>query len=209
MKTTILTLSIAAMLAATAPAIAQSSDTPQVSEETTKPKTDRKRLFKAGGLGCLAGGAAAFLSGKRDKALTGCAIGAAVGGVGSYRAQLKEAEELADRARAAGMTATVQTKEVDADGEKVQSLAQVAIAYDPATVANGDESTAQVFDRISSLAKKSKTPLTIAVEGRNAKACQVPLAELTLRGTFPPATAVDNCGSGQARILISPVPDLT
>lgn len=220
MKATILTLSLTAVLAA-GPALAQNtvgatsydahdgSPVGAQAQPAEKPKTDRKRLFKAGGMGCLAGGAVAFLSGKRDKALAGCVVGAAAGSIMSYRKQLDEAEELAEQARAAGMTAQVQTKEVEAEGQKVQSLSQVAIAYDPATVSGRDESTAQVYDRISALAKKSNTPLTITVEGRDARACQIPLAELHLRRTFPPATPVDNCGQGQSRILISPVPDLT
>lgn len=221
MKTQLLTISLTALLAA-GPALGQESvgtasyeahdgsPVGATEQPAEKPKADRKRLWKAGGLGCLAGGAAAFLSGKRDKALTGCVLGAAVGSVASYRKQMEEAEELAEQARAAGMTAQVQTKEVQADdGQKVQALSQVVIVYDPATVAQRDAKTVEVFDRISALAKKSNAPLTIAVEGSDISACQVPLTELYARGTFPPATAVDNCGQGQARILISPMPDLT
>ena len=61
----------------------------------------------------------------------------------------------------------------------------------------------------AALAKKSKEPLSIESQGKNEKACQIPLAELSARGSFPPAKAIDGCGRGKSQIVISPVPDLT
>lgn len=219
MKTQILSLSIAALIAATSvSAHAQDANNGTSDQyvgnsagvEVAQPerRTDRRRLFKAGGIGCLTGGAVALLSGKRDQALAGCAVGAAVGGIASYREQLNEARELAAEAQAAGMTAAVETKHVEADGKPTEALDRLAIAYDPASMTARDPKTVAVLDKISELAKRSKTPLTIEVEGRNRTACQVPLAELYARATFPPATAVDRCGQGQAQIVISPVPDV-
>lgn len=212
MKNLIVSLSVAAMLATSvAPAMAQ--DATPASTETAKPdkpKADKKRLFKAGGLGCLTGGVVAFLSGKKDKALTACAIGAAVGSVASYKKQMDEARELAAQAQAAGMTATVATKEATTKtGEKVEALDSVVIAYDPASMSARDPQTVAVLDKISALAKRSKEPLTIAVEGRDMRACQIPLAELSARDTFPPAKAIDKCGQGKPQLVITPVPDLT
>lgn len=211
MKTSVLPLILAATLVATTPVLAQ--DTPHTEQATTnaeKPKTDKKRLFKSGALGCVGGGALAYLTGKKDKALTACAVGAAVGSVASYRKQMDEARALQQEAQAAGMTATVSTKEATAKtGEKVDAFAGMVIPYDTESVAARDPKNAKVYDRIAAFAQRSKEPLTIALEGRDQKACQIPLAELHARNAFPPATAVDNCGKGKPQILITPVPDVS
>ncbi|GAB3513027.1 hypothetical protein [Pseudoxanthomonas daejeonensis] len=213
MKISVLSLALAATLVAAAPVLAQQQASPtteQTDAKPAKPKADKKRLFKSGALGCLGGGALAYLTGKKDKALAACAVGAAVGSIASYRKQLDEARALQQEAQAAGMTATVSTKQATAkSGEKVEALDAVVIAYDPASMSARDPKTVAVLDKISALAKKSKEPLSIAVSGRDQKACQIPLAELHARGSFPPATAVDNCGKGKTQILITPVPDVS
>ncbi|WP_414608281.1 hypothetical protein [Stenotrophomonas pavanii] len=212
MKNLIVSLSVVAMLATSvAPAMAQDATSPPTETAAPdKPKTDKKRLFKAGGLGCLAGGAVALLSGKKDKAVAACAVGAAVGSVASYKKQMDEVRELAAQAQAAGMAATVATKEATAQsGEKVEALDSVVIAYDPASMSARDPQTVAVLDKISALAKRSKEPLTIAAEGRDMRACQIPLTELSARDTFPPAKAIDKCGQGKPQLVITPVPDLT
>lgn len=211
MKNLTLSLTLAATLVATAPVLAQDSPTTeQVEAAPAKPKADKRRLFKSGALGCVGGGALAYLTGKKDKALAACAVGAAVGSVASYRKQMDEARELQREAEAAGMTATVATKEATAKtGEKVEALDSVVIAYDPASMSARDPKTTAVLDKIAALAQRSREPLTIAVEGRDQKACQIPLAELHARSAFPPATAVDNCGKGKPQIVITPVPDVS
>lgn len=206
MKTSVLPLILAATLVAATPVLAQDATAIQ----SQKPKTDKKRLFKSGALGCLGGGALAYLTGKKDKALAACAVGAAVGSVASYKKQMDEARALQKEAEAAGMSATVATKEATAkSGEKVEALDSVVIAYEPASMSARDPKTVAVLDKIAALAKKSKEPLTIAVEGRDQKACQIPLAELHARGSFPPAKAIDRCGKGKPQILITPVPDVS
>ncbi|EMR0512911.1 hypothetical protein RY963_000915 [Stenotrophomonas maltophilia] len=212
MKNLIVSLSVVAMLATSVvPAMAQDATSPSTeTAKADKPKADKKRLWKAGGLGCLTGGAVALLSGKKDKAVAACAVGAAVGSVASYKKQMDEVRELAAQAQAAGMAATVATKEATAQsGEKVEALDSVVIAYDPASMSARDPQTVAVLDKISTLAKRSKEPLTIAAEGRDMRACQIPLAELSARDTFPPAKAIDKCGQGKPQLVITPVPDLT
>lgn len=216
MKTTALSVVLLAALASPAHAITAvvppGANVPghsEVPSEKAKPSADHKRLFKAGGLGCITGALGGLLSKDRKAAIAGCAIGGAVGSIASYREQMKEARELAAAAQAAGMPATIQTKQVQAQQQTVEALDQVVIAYDPASMSARDAKTAAVLDRIAVLAKKSRAPLTITAEGRDRNACQVPLAELHSRGTFPPATAVDRCGQGKPQLLISPVPDLT
>jgi len=210
MKTFVLSLALAATLVAAAPVLAQDSAPTTEQAQPAKPKADKKRLFKSGALGCVGGGALAYLTGKKDKALAACAIGAAAGTVASYRKQMDEARELQAEAQAAGMTATVSTKEAVAkSGEKVEAFAGMAIPYDVESVAARDPKNAKVYDRIAAFAQRSKEPLTITLEGRDQKACQIPLAELHARSAFPPATAVDRCGSGKPQILITPVPDVS
>ena len=83
MKSPILSLTIAAVLAASTPALAQDTAPAAEQSQPSKPKADKKRLFKAGGIGCITGGALAYLTGNKKKALASCAVGAAVGsGVG-------------------------------------------------------------------------------------------------------------------------------
>ena len=214
MKTSLLALAITAMLASTSCAstggLATSFVSPSASQDhAAKPKADGKRLFKAGGIGCLTGALGGLFSGNKKAAIAGCVVGGAVGSIASYQAQMAEARQLAAEAQAAGMTATIETKEVEAEGQKVPALETLALDYDPASMTARDAKTFDVLDKIAALAKKSKTPLTITAQGRNTQACKVPLAELSARGTFPPAKAVDRCGQGKPQLLISPVPDLT
>lgn len=212
MKTPLLALAITAMLATTSCATTGGLAgfvSPQYNSDAA-PKTDGKRTLKAGGIGCLTGALGGLFTGNKNAAITGCLAGGVIGSVASYQAQMTEARELASEAQAAGMTAHVTTKQVEADnGEKVPALDQVVIAYEPASMIARDAKTLDVMDKIAALAKKSKIPLTITAEGRVNKSCQILLAELSARGAFPAATAIDRCGQGKAQILISPVPDLT
>ena len=210
MKTSVLSLTLAAVLTASVPALAQDSAPADNTEQPAKPKTDKKRIFKSGAIGCAAGGALAFLTGKKDKALAACAVGAVVGSVASYKKQLDEARALQQEAQAAGIPATVTTKQVQAkSGEQVEALDAITLPYNPASMTARDPETVRVLDKIAALAKKSKEPLSIESHGKNEKACQIPLAELSARGSFPPAKAVDKCGQGKSQIVITPVPDLT
>ena len=122
MKRFILTLTIAALLA---PGLSFAQD-------STRPepqKTNKLRLFKAGGIGCAAGAGIALLTGKKDKALTVCAAGAIVGGIASYQAQLKEFRELEAEAKAAGLDAQVHTKTVETKDGQAEALDKLVIRY--------------------------------------------------------------------------------
>ena len=57
-------------------ALAQFNPSEQAASSEAKPKTDKKRVFKAGGFGCVAGGALAYLTGKKDRAVAACAAAA-------------------------------------------------------------------------------------------------------------------------------------
>jgi len=177
--------------------------------EPEAPRTDRTRLFKAGGLGCVGGSALALLTGKRDRALTACAAGAAVGAATSYVQQQRElADETAAAARAAGMQAEVITTEAMVDGERQPVVESLPLAYDPADMKRLDAATHTFFDKLAALLNKSSNGLTVRFEGRDVAACQVPIVELAKRGALAKVTVDDRCGNGEHRIVVTPVPDL-
>lgn len=177
--------------------------------EPEAPRTDRTRLFKAGGLGCVSGSALALLTGKRDRALAACAAGAAVGATTSYVQQQRElADEAAEAARAAGMRADVVTTEATIDGERQPVLESLPLAYDPADMKRLDAATQTFFDKLAALLNKSSNGLTVRFEGRDVVACQVPIVELAKRGALSKVTVDDHCGQGDHRIVVTPVPDV-
>ncbi len=204
MKRFILTLRIAALLA---PGLSFAQDTPQPEPQK---KTDKLRLFKAGGIGCAAGAGIALLTGKKDKALTACAAGAVVGGFASYRAQVQEAQEVADAARAAGLDAQVHTKIVQANDNDgpVEALDKLVIRYPAADMQQVSAKTAATLDKLAALLKASKEKLTVGFSGADAAVCQVPVVELAKRGALQNATVDDQCGRGDYAITVSPIPEV-
>ncbi|WP_323162912.1 hypothetical protein [Stenotrophomonas maltophilia] len=202
MKRFILTLTIAALLA---PGLSFAQDTPQPEPQK---KTDKLRLFKAGGIGCAAGAGIALLTGKKDKALTACAAGAVVGGVASYRAQVQEAQEVADAAKAAGLDAQVHTKTVEAKDGQAEALDKLVIRYPAADMQPVSAKTGATLDKLVALLKASKEKLTVGFSGADAAVCQVPVVELAKRGALRSATVDDQCGRGDYAITVSPIPDV-
>ncbi|HEL4843870.1 hypothetical protein N5C18_19210 [Stenotrophomonas sp. GD03930] len=174
-----------------------------------KPKADKKRLFKAGGIGCVAGGAIALLTGKKDKALGACAAGAAVGASASYVNQQREhAEQAADAARAAGMKAEVVTKTETVEGKQEAVLDSLRLNYNPTDMKRLDSDTRAFLDKFAGLLNKSSNGLTVVFQGADKAACQVPIVELAKRGALSKVTVDDRCGSGEPVIVVTPVPDV-
>lgn len=202
MKRFILTLTIAALLA---PGLSFAQVTPQPEPQK---KTDKLRLFKAGGIGCAAGASIALLTGKKDKALTACAAGAVVGGVASYRAQVQEAQEVADAAKAAGLVAQVHTKTVEAKDGQAEALDKLVIRYPAADMQPVSAKTGATLDKLAALLKASKEKLTVSFSGADAAVCQVPVVELAKRGALQNVTVDDQCGRGDYAITVSPIPDV-
>ena len=176
--------------------------------EAPQPSTDKRRIAKSAGIGCLAGGALVFLTGKKDKAVAACAAGAVVGGVASYRKQLKEAEAVADAARDAGLDARVETKTVNANDGQAEALDALIIGYRPADMAPVSPRTAASLDKLAVLITSSTNELTVRFEGTNRSVCDVPRAELDRRGALSKAKVVDGCGLGAYRVVVSPMPKL-
>lgn len=176
--------------------------------EAPQPSTDKRRMAKSAGIGCLAGGALAVLTGKKDKAVAACAAGAVVGGVASYRNQLKEAEAIADAARDAGLDARVETKTVNANDGQAEALDALIIGYRPADMAPVSPRTAASLDKLAVLITSSANELTVRFEGISRSVCDVPRAELDRRGALSKAKVVDGCGSGAYRVVVSPMPAL-
>lgn len=188
---------------------AQTNPSETVASTEAKPKTDKKRVFKAGGIGCVAGGALAYLTGKKDRAVAACAAGAAVGATASYVKQQREhAEEAADAARAAGMKAEVVTKTAAIEGKQETVLDSLRLNYDPADMKRLDASTQAFLDKFAGLLTKSTNGLTVVFQGTDKVACQVPIVELAKRGALSKVTVDDRCGKGEHLIVVTPVPDV-
>lgn len=182
---------------------------PTTTEEAQAPskRTDRRRLFRAGGIGCATGAIAGLFTGDKKSALRGCAIGAAVGGFASWQAQLKEAREVEAAAKAAGMKAEVHTEDAtDEEGNSGPKLQSLVIDYEASQMQSMGTDTQAMLDRLAGLTTRAKNELTIRFEGTTA--CAVPLAELNRRGALERHTVIDACGSGSHRIVISPIPDV-
>ncbi len=157
MKRFILTLTIAALLA---PGLSFAQDTP-----ARTPEEDRQAAPVQGGRDCCAAGAGiALLTGKKDKALTACAAGAVVGGVASYRAQVQEAQAVADAAKAAGLDAQVHTKTVEAKDGQAEALDKLVIRYPAADMQPVSAKTAATLDKLAALLKASKEKLTVSLQ---------------------------------------------
>jgi len=118
------------------------------------------------------------------------------------------ADETAQAARAAGIQAEVVTTEATVDGEKQPVLESLPLAYDPADMKRMNPATQNFFDKLAALLSKSSNGLTVRFEGRDAAACQVPIVELAKRGALAKVTVDDRCGSGEHRIVVTPVPDV-
>ncbi len=201
MKRFILAISIAALLA---PGLSFA----QEGVPAEPQKSNKRRMFKAGGIGCLAGGGLAYLTGKKDKAAAACAAGAVVGGIASYRAQVKEAQEVAEAAKAAGLDARVQTKAVETKDGQAEALDKLVIKYPVADMKSLNPATANTLDKLGALLKSSKEKLTVSFSGADTAVCAVPLVELAKRGALANATVQDVCGTGDYAITVSPIPDV-
>lgn len=200
MKRFALTFTIAALLA---PGISFAQDAAPAEPQ----KTNKLRLFKAGGIGCAAGAGIALLIGKKDKALTACAA-AAVVGVASYRAQVQEAQQVADAAKAAGLDAQVHTTTIQAKDGQAEALDKLVILYPAADMQPVSAKTAATLDKLAALLKASKEKLTVSFSGADTAVCQVPVFELAKRGALQNATVDDQCGRGDYAITVSPIPDV-
>lgn len=198
-----LTLTIAALLA---PGLALAQDT----TPPERQKTNKLRLFKAGGIGCAAGAGIALLTGKKAKALTACAAGAVVGGIASYRAQLNEAKEVAEAAKAAGLDAQVHTKTVATEDGQAEALDALTIRYKPEDMQGSNPKTAVTLDKLAGLLKASKNQLTIRFEGGDLAVCPIPAEELHRRGALTGHRSEVACGENNEPFLIrvTPIPDL-
>ena len=170
-------------------------------------RTDRGRVAKSAGIGCAVGAGLAVLLGKKDDALKGCAAGAVVGGVASWRKQVNEAREVEQAAREAGMDAQVRTvQERDEDGKQGEKLQALVIEYDAADMRAMTPKTEQTLDRLAALLRGAKNELTVRFEGANG--CAVPLQALEQRDALTNHEVVNACGKGPNRITVSPLPDV-
>jgi hypothetical protein len=201
MKRLILAITISALLA---PGLSFAQDTAQPEPQ----KTNKFRVLKAGGIGCLAGGGLALITGNKKKAAVACAAGAVIGSAASYRAQLKEFRELEAEAKAAGLDAQVHTKTVAAKDGQAEALDKLVIRYPAGDMQPVSPKTGETLDRMAALLKASKLKLTVSFSGSKSSVCQVPVVELAKRGALQNVTVEDRCGQGDYAITVSPIPDV-
>ncbi|MGY6517215.1 MAG: hypothetical protein ACXIUZ_00670 [Lysobacteraceae bacterium] len=202
-----LALSIAASLV-----LAGCASTGTGSPFASSGNTDRAGIARGAGIGCLAGGGVALITGRRDLATRACVAGAVAGGVVAYRQQLSAARDLAAEAEQAGASAEVTTRTVEATddrGQPVQeeALEQLVIDLDPADASSQGERTTRILDRAAAMADASRTPVVIRVEGSRADRdwmTQRLRAGLSAQTT---ATVVERVGDSP-RLVLSPIPDV-
>jgi outer membrane murein-binding lipoprotein Lpp len=176
----------------------------QQSQETAG--TDKKRVAKSAGIGCALGAVGAYMLGRKDDALAGCAAGAVIGGVASYRKQLNEARAVEAAAKDAGWSAQVKTREIEADDGKTEAFDGLVINYDPASMSNPTAKTMATLDRLAKLLDASKDSVTVRFEGSDTS-CLLPRAYLDNQGALKRHTVEERC-KGASRIVITPVPQI-
>lgn len=204
MKRFALTLTIAALLA---PGLSTAQESRQPEPQK---RTDKLRMFKAGGIGCLAGGGLAYLTGKKDKAAVACAAAAVVGGIASYRTQVKEAQEVADAAKAAGLDAQIRVKTIQTQDGQAEALDALTIRYKPEDMAPVNQKTSATLDKLAALINRSNIQLTVRFEGGDLAVCPIPFDELQSRGALKGHKAEVACGENGEPFLIrvTPIPDV-
>lgn len=197
---------------ATAPKQAEqqqdAKDLPPVQVDGQRPAgPDHKQAVEKGLKGCGIGAIAGALLGVDPNAA--CAVGGLIGAGISYRQQLKQAREVEAAAHAAGLRAQVSTQQsVDQRGRKQEGLGSLVIAYEPADMKSMDAKTTAMFDKLAGLATKAKNQLTFRFEGADSLACQIPMMELQQRGALANHLVENACGSGENRMVVTPMPEL-
>jgi hypothetical protein len=178
-RTAALALGIAAAITALGwAAVGHAQDVPAAASTVQTQSAHHAEFLgalKGGAIGCLAGGILGKLT--HHSVLKSCAVGGAtgavIGGVRAYREQMREAQALAEQARAAGATADIQTRDVRAqseDGgtENTAALKTMTLHLDEQGVAGRTADTRSILARAAALAAQSKTPVTLSVTGSSA-----------------------------------------
>lgn len=188
----------------------KTEEKPKAAPASTSQGVDKKRTAKAAGLGCVVGGLADkfLLKGSNKQALGACAAGGLIGGLGSYSAQMKEAKELEAAAKAAGLNAQVETKQVEENGKQVEVLQSLTIKYSPEDLKAMNAETVQVFDKVARLSTKASNELTFTVTGKDKATCLIPVNELVKRNAIGSHKVDNKCGSGDYQLVITPIPDI-
>lgn len=173
---------VALAVALAVPMVCQAQVTPQAPPATTSTVATTNhhktfiRMLKGGGIGCAIGGAVQLL--RHGNPIKGClvagAAGAAIGGVRAYHEQLQQAHELAAANKAAGGSAVIATKTVEAkadDGQtrSTSALQSVTLPLNPEGVADHAASTADVLTKAATMTAQSQRPMSIEVQGTDSQ----------------------------------------
>jgi len=167
---------------------------------------DNTRLAKSAGIGCALGGVGALIfGGDRSDAIKSCVVAGGVGALASYQAQMKEARELEASARAAGMQAVVSTRPVQtSEGQTTQAFDGIVMRYNGPDVVKRTPATVQVFDRLGALGQKAQNELSVTTNGSTG--CAEAVSMLVERQVFAKHKLINQCGSGDSVIQVTPLP---
>ena len=151
---------------------------PASAASTAQPSAHHQEFLgalKGGAIGCIAGGLLGRLTHHSflKSCAVGGAVGAVVGGVRAYHEQMQKAQALAAQARAAGGSAAIETRDVQAkaaDGstETTAALKTMTLNLNAQGVADRSAQTRDVLDHAASLAASANEPVTIQVAGNSA-----------------------------------------
>ena len=174
-------------------------------QRPTQPKADMSKAKTAADRGCGIGAVVGALAGVDGN--VACAVGGAIGFGWSYQKQVKEARQVEEAAKAAGMSARVETtNDAGKNGKPQERLAGIVIDYAPADMQTMDPKTTALLDKVEALAKKSKNTLVVRFEG--GAACSIPRDRLVNSGALANHKVEDLCGKSSAhRISITPIAD--
>ncbi len=170
-----------------------------------QPKADMGKAKIAADRGCGIGAVVGALAGVDGN--VACAVGGAIGFGWSYQKQVKEARQVEEAAKAAGMNARVETtNDAGKNGKPQERLAGIVIDYAPSDMQTMAPKTTALLDKVEALAKKSKNTLIVRFEG--GVACSIPRDRLVNSGALAKHTVEDLCGKSSAhRISITPIAD--
>ncbi|WP_303749362.1 hypothetical protein [Stenotrophomonas pigmentata] len=174
-------------------------------QRQSEPKADMGKATNAANKGCGIGAVVGALAGVDGN--IACAVGGAIGFGWSYQKQVKEARQVEEAAKAAGMNARVETTtEAGKNGKPEERLAGIVIDYVPADMQALDPKTTALLNKVEALAKKSKNTLVVRFEG--GAACSIPRDRLVNSGALAKHRVEDLCGKSSAhRITITPIAD--
>jgi len=184
--------------------------------KSDEPKSDKKvvmkEAFKGGAIGCGIGAVVGKLTGgdMKDACIAAGVSGAIQAGFKEHKRQIKEAKALAEDARRQGMTASVETKSVEVSHEgtsqSTEGLDRLVLDFSNEDFVGNKAKIDRILVKAANLSDKSKTPITITVEGTSAQRAYL-IEGLSMNLEQGTRTRLVEGKGKLARLIISPMPD--